>query len=232
MKFKTRALGMIVGVSVLATATILGTLAYLTDKKEVTNTFTDGKVKITLDESAVKDNGTAKDPAKQRVIANTYKAVPGRTYYKDPTVTLLSGSEEAFIRVKVTFTNYKRLQHAGVNIPNPNSMLDINDHWKLVKHNGQDGVVGNNGNTITYEYRYDTIAKPGPSIPPVFEHFTIPGSVTQDGVRLLAGKDLDGTETVHEEYKVKIEVVANAIQAEGFNKDANKAWAAFDQQNP
>ena len=42
----------------LVAASVLGTMAYLTDTKSVTNTFTVGNVAITLDEAKVKTDGT------------------------------------------------------------------------------------------------------------------------------------------------------------------------------
>ena len=53
-----KALVMVGCAILLVIATITGTVAYLTSVKEVTNTFTVGKVEITLDESDM----TALDP--------------------------------------------------------------------------------------------------------------------------------------------------------------------------
>ena len=40
-----------------------------------------------------------------RVTANSYKLMPGTTYTMDPTVTVKAGSEESYVRMKVTFNN-------------------------------------------------------------------------------------------------------------------------------
>lgn len=73
------------------------TLAYLTDDDAVTNTFTVGKVEITLDEADVDDSTEGED----RDQANEYKLIPGGEYEKDPTVHVAAGSEEAWLFVKV-----------------------------------------------------------------------------------------------------------------------------------
>jgi len=78
---------------------IVGTYAYLTDTDKVTNTFTVGNVDIKLDEAPVDANG-AKTTG-DRVNANSYKLIPGHSYDKDPTVTVLKGSEACWVFVKV-----------------------------------------------------------------------------------------------------------------------------------
>lgn len=84
----------------LVAASVMGTLAYLTSKDSVTNTFTVGKVKITLDEAKVNEYGEADTPA-SRVKENTYKLIPGHAYTKDPTVHFAAGSEASYLFVKV-----------------------------------------------------------------------------------------------------------------------------------
>ena len=81
-----------------------GTLALLTSKsQEVTNTFTVGDINIKLDESTLKTDGTL--DTNTRTQTNTYKTVPGKTYPKDPTVTVLANSEACYLFIKVTETN-------------------------------------------------------------------------------------------------------------------------------
>ena len=61
MKMKTKALLVLACAVMLVAASVFGTLTYLTDNDAVTNTFTVGKVNITLDEALVTENGV---PAK------------------------------------------------------------------------------------------------------------------------------------------------------------------------
>ena len=65
--------------ALVAAISIGGTIAYLTSTDKVENSFTVGKVAITLDESKVDINGTAVTSA-ARVKANTYKLMPGHPY--------------------------------------------------------------------------------------------------------------------------------------------------------
>ena len=83
----------------LVSATIMGTMAYLTSSDAVTNTFTVGSVSITLDEAPVDVYGTVVQG--NRVKANTYKLVPGHSYTKDPTIHVTQGSEECWLFVKI-----------------------------------------------------------------------------------------------------------------------------------
>ena len=79
---------------------VAGTYAYLTDSKSVKNTFTVGKVAITLDEAKVDEYGVA-DNSVPRVAGNEYKLVPSHEYTKDPTVHFQAKSEASYLFVKV-----------------------------------------------------------------------------------------------------------------------------------
>ena len=108
--------------ALVAALSIGGTIAYLTSQDTVTNTFTVGKVAITLDEAKVNLDGeqlyyaggeetdktvytnvkTDSNVPAGRVKANDYKLMPGHTYLKDPTVYVEAESEDSWIFVKVT----------------------------------------------------------------------------------------------------------------------------------
>lgn len=67
-----------------------GTVAWLTDKTDsVVNTFTVGDINITLTETTGTD----------------YTFVPGDTLAKDPKVTVIAGSEDCYLFVKVEEAN-------------------------------------------------------------------------------------------------------------------------------
>lgn len=97
---KFKALLVVACALLLVAASVFGTMAYLTSTDTVTNTFTVGKVKITLDEAKVDLNGTAVTPD-ERVKNNSYKLMPGHSYTKDPTVHVDAASEDSWIFVKV-----------------------------------------------------------------------------------------------------------------------------------
>lgn len=101
MKTKSKALLMTLCAVLLVAASVLGTMAYLTSTPgAVTNTFTIGKIDITLDEAPVNVDGEVIDGARR--MENQYKLVPGHTYIKDPTVHVTNlNSEDSYIFVKV-----------------------------------------------------------------------------------------------------------------------------------
>lgn len=80
----------------VAGLSVAGTLAWLQDKTEtITNTFTVGKIDITLTETFNKDtDGDKENDAWEN------KIIPGQKYVKDPVVTVLANSEECYLFVK------------------------------------------------------------------------------------------------------------------------------------
>ena len=107
---------------------VAGTVAYLTDTTApITNTFTVGKVDITLTETFNTDtNGDQKNDAWQAQL------IPGTSYTKDPVVTVTADSEDCWLFVKfeekngaATYLNYTSnltaangwTQGDGTNIP-------------------------------------------------------------------------------------------------------------------
>ena len=122
MKKAKKILALLLCAVLLIGATIAGTVAYLTSTAKVENTFTAGKVKITLDEAKVdeygevymKDSGEKDDDGnviyvpvaegdeEARVSGNKYKLVPGKTYIKDPTIHVSADSEECYLFAKIT----------------------------------------------------------------------------------------------------------------------------------
>ena len=97
---KKRTLALILALVLVFGAAVGGTIAYLTSNDSVTNTFTVGKVEITLDEAQVNEYGVAVTPA-ARVEKNTYKLIPGHTYTKDPTIHVAAGSEDCWLFAKI-----------------------------------------------------------------------------------------------------------------------------------
>lgn len=98
MKKTKKALLLSLCAVMLVTASVLGTMAYLTSTDEVVNTFTVGNVAITLDETDV-DNSTPGE--NDRDQANEYKLMPGKEYVKDPIVHVDADSEDCYLFVKV-----------------------------------------------------------------------------------------------------------------------------------
>ncbi len=163
MKAKTKALALACCAVLLVITTVFVTVAYLTSSDSVTNTFTVGKVAITLDETDVDVNGT-KD-GDTRVKANTYKLMPGHTYTKDPIVHIDANSEDCWVFVKVV-----------------NEIAAIEDSTKTVAaqitENGWTAVTG-----AENVYAYKEIANANDNLN-VFANFKINGDI--DGTTLAA----------------------------------------------
>ena len=99
-KTKTKALVLSLCAVLLVAVSVFTTIAFLKASDSVENTFTVGKVSITLDEAKVNEYGNTVSGA-DRVKENTYKLIPGRSYTKDPTVHFAAGSEASWLFVKV-----------------------------------------------------------------------------------------------------------------------------------
>lgn len=92
-------LGAVVGVVAIVVTSVLGTLAYLTSSAAVSNVFTIGNVGITMTESKVNPDGTLFDGGATQVDTNTYHLLPGKTYVKDPVITVSAGSTASYLFV-------------------------------------------------------------------------------------------------------------------------------------
>lgn len=114
---KTKVLLTLACAILLVAASVMGTLAWLTDASAVKNTFTVGNIHFDeddglhgLDEAKVNLNGepinnqntVVEKKDAPRVVENTYKLVPGHEYTKDPIIHVAAGSEDCYLFVKVT----------------------------------------------------------------------------------------------------------------------------------
>lgn len=221
MKTAKKAMLMTLCAIILVVATVFGTMAYLTSTDKVNNTFTVGNVKITLDEAKVDTNGSPVEGA-ARVKENSYKLLPGHTYTKDPTIHVDAASEDCFIRAKVTLTNAKEwiaiaTKYADNKVENIIKGTDDNIWWV------SQPAVDETANTVTYTFVYkneshtDELGKriwtsTDSKDLVLFNKIAIPGGLTNDELKSVGAS--------------KITVVAEAIQADGFD-DADAAWAAF-----
>lgn len=236
MKTKSKALLLTLCAVLLVAASVLGTMAYLTSTDTVTNTFTIGKVEITLDETDVTN------PNGPRVKANSYKLMPGTTYTKDPTVTVKAGSEESYVRMKVTFNNATEIIALCTDPEFADEVTGAENAFPLIRMVNfveanaakWDGIIPDNmvetgemladakyfaydktADTLTYIFYYrETVTAPTADVvlPVLFDSITVPEWVT--GEQLKALNDF------------RITVIAEAIQAGSF-ADADDAWSHF-----
>ena len=237
MKSMKKSLLLVLCALALITASVFGTLAYLTDTAQVLNTFTVGNVSIKLDETKVNPDGTSVDGDDEDTEpdrteeGNKYHLIPGMSYIKDPTVTVLQGSDAAYVRMKVTVTDFADVKaliakYIGTDREKALKALeecldfDEDDCWKLIV-NGIE--VDEANNTATLEFRYkDTVDGFNDANEPedaklhaLFTSFTVPAFVTADDLATL------------DEFTIAID--GEAMQAIGF-ANADDAWKEFDAQ--
>lgn len=194
--------------AVLLVAMSVGaTLAYLTSQDKVVNTFTVGKVAITLDEAPVGDDG--KEIAGDRVKKNTYHLLPSKTYDKDPTIHIDDASEEAYLRIEVSFTKAsasdKILPMADLAAAAKVFQGLDASKWTIV-----DNTVANDVRTYVLQYNEKISGETADIV--IFTNVVVPSDLTNEQIAELAG--------------VEMTIVAKAIQSEGF-KSAAEAFAAF-----
>lgn len=222
MKTKTKALALFLSAVLLVVTTVFATMAYLTSTDEVKNTFTVGKVEITLDEADVDEYGNLLnnedevwkegDTLADRVRGNEYKLIPGHTYVKDPTVTVAAGSEESYIRMIVTISDFEDVQSVLGSDFLPQNFVNGWDEavWVSTKEIKEEDKIA------TYEFRYketvSTVDGAAETLPALFTEIVMPNSVSNNDLLKLE--------------EMEINVVAHAIQADGF-KTAEEAWAAW-----
>ncbi len=197
----------------LVVGAILGTVAYLQDTASVVNTFTVGNVHLKLDEAVVDEKG---EPTGGRTeTGNAYHLLPGETYTKDPTVTVLKGSDESYVRMMLTLNCAGELD--AIFAPNGAVLTEIFKGYDTTKWEYVDVTRGND-NTITYEFRYFETVKPEQNddlvLEALFDTVTVPSTMTGEQLATIAD--------------LKITVEAHAIQATGF-ASADDAWTAFSK---
>lgn len=155
MKSKKKVLVTVLCAVMLVVGSVLGTMAYLTSKTATANnTFTVGNVAITLDETAVDDNGVALQ-GEDRRTANTYKLMPGHKYVKDPTIHVSATSENCWLFVKVE-----------------NGISAIEDDTTIAAQMAAKGWTPVTGQTNVYAYS-SVVAKGNDIV--VFDNFKIKG---------------------------------------------------------
>jgi len=205
-----KALLLISCAALLVCITVGVTVAYLTDDAKVTNTFSVGKVDITMDEATVNEYGKLLDKNNkaegeegydeklvERTDGNNYKLIANHTYTKDPTITVAATSEKALLFVKVV---------------NPLGELETDVEGKTI----EDQMTANkwyciDGDNNIWVYGTETkateVAANGKVV--VFESFTLSDEVTN-------------TSTAED-----VVITAYAVQADGFEgKTPAEIWTA------
>ena len=186
----------------LVVGSVFGTVAYFTDSEAVTNTFTVGQVKITMDEADT-DNSTPGE--NDRDVANQYHLIPGQTIKKDPTIHVDADSEACWLFVKVEngLAAYEAATTTGENA-----------YTNLA---GQIQIVANGWTLLEGNVYYQPYTKgQADKTVEVFEEFKIDGMANT-----VTGWD----KVTPDNDETKIVVTAYAVQAAGF-ETAQAAWNA------
>lgn len=219
MKKKVISIALVIAlVAVIA----VGSFAYFTDTKSANNTFTVGDIKIKLDETNIND------PNGDRVTSNEYTSVfPGIEYQKDPIVTN-TGKNDAYVRAVVTIENGMNwLGYYYDNIwtyPQVAAFEQLicntlGEGWEIVgfKHvmSTQDHPTSDTVVTL----KYTGMLKSGAATSAMFEKIMLPAKMTATDI----------TTRVAQNGVFHIDVVAQAIQADGFDT-WEAAFQAFDAQ--
>ena len=196
MKTRNKALLLTLCAVLLVTASVLGTMAYLTSTDEVQNTFTVGQVQITLDEKDT-DNST---PDADRDKANAYHLLPGNEYEKDPTVHVNAVSEDSWIFVKV---------ENGIAAFEAATSTEENGYKSISDQITANGWTALDGVANVYYKPYTKSATGSDLI--VFSNFKIADTAN----------DVQGWATLN----ATVNITAYAVQKDGFDT-ASAAWTA------
>lgn len=195
----------VAALALVAALSIAGTLAYLTDKGEVTNTFTVGKLDIVLNEAKTDVNGVA-DTEADRVYANQYKIMPGHTYAKDPTVFVQPSSEASYIFIAVK-NELGALEATQSDAYDTIATQITKNGWTKVTDDLKTGTVAD-GYTVYYKAQTATNDTTTVKLD-IFKTFKI--------------ADKADEETNYGSFDGKIIVLAYAVQQDGFEGYAD-AW--------
>ena len=185
----TKAMFVILAVVLIVGISVGGTLAWLTAQSEtVTNTFTTSDIKVELKETT----GTE------------YKMVPGNTITKNPQATVLTGSEECWLFVKlVKSTNF-------------DSYLEytMDDGWELVT--GETNVYARKVTTDKIGTAFNVLKD---------NQVTVKDSVTKE---MMNSFDKDNNGTLSDEEKAALPKLAVTAYAAQLYKSAGVEFTAAD----
>ncbi len=248
---KKKIVSLALAVCLIAIAAV-GTLAYFTDKDTATNTFTSGKVDITLNETDNEGNPFVQD---QKLLPGSSSA---NAIAKNATVTVSRDSEDSWVWVELLiptklyssktetnetnnalhynqFINY--LQGYNKDSTNVNAVecakVYSSDHqWSLMKYVGE-VTIGNEAYAVLRTTHKDVVTA-GETTSPAVNQFYMDNDVYigADGSYMIpaAGASADpATEFVAYNGSWEVIVNAYAIQAAGI-ADVDAAVAAYAAQ--
>lgn len=228
------------GVAALALVgtSVFGTYMYLTSQDSVTNTFTVGNVKISMDEAEVDTDGKELSSG-ERTQENTYHIYPGMPYDKDPTVYVDTNSEDCYLFVKVVngLSNVptKKIDPESSEKVYLNIEAEQSDDYDTIatqmSKNGWVQLYDADNKAVTNVYYYaghgnNVLTCSGGDKHVVFEKFKISSSISSEDYESIKTTLIDpDKENGGERVDALITVDAYAVQATGF-KSPYAAWVA------
>lgn len=204
MKKGSKALLLVISAVLLVAVSVGLTVAYFTDEANVENTFTVGKVDISLYEEGA-------EYAEDGTYGQTYSNVqPGDELPKAPTVTVEKGSVESYVRMIVTVDFEQAMAQEQLGDSLDGIFAGLNANWIPAGKTVSDDL-----SSVKYEYRYAKTVEAldeAVELEALFTEIVIPEEWDSD--------DLNGFNNM------KINVEGHAIQAKHLDT-ADAAWAAF-----
>jgi len=222
MKTKHKALLLTLCAVLLVTASVVGTIAFLTDTDTVKNTFTVGQVQISLDEAKVNTAGQklndqdevwkTGDTYASRVTENTYHLLPGMTYSKDPIIHVDANSENSYIFIKVDNNGIEAIEEKDTAAHSDYKTVSaqiLTNGWTWWKTEGN----------VHYFYQEYTKGQNDRELE-VFQQFKVGDAVTNQQLN-----DYYTSAQENNDQAKAVIVTAYAVQKAGFDDHAD-AWEA------
>ena len=187
---KKKVLALVLAMVLVVVGVAAGTLAWLTAKSDVvTNTFTTSNIKVELKETT----GTE------------YKMIPGYTISKNPKATVLAGSEECFLFVKLEKSaNFDQFM-----------TYEMADGWTLV--DGQTNVYSRKVVTANIGTAYSVLKD---------DKVTVKGIVTKDMMNAIDNGTAANPTLTITAYASQLHKTAT------IEFTAAEAWANVNPANP
>lgn len=226
---------------VISVLLLIGTtVAYFTDKAQITNTLTTGDVKIVLTEAEVKPDGKGnliEDTSKMRFRGTEGEAInhygtvyPGQSIYKDPKIENIS-SNKAWIAAKVVLDDGGGDLHKVIGY-SANSNVDIemllggallDERITVGEWNGLQKVCFND------RYAMVQVAKPGENKYEFYFFFENAFESRHEETLFdtLYFDELWDNSDMNELRDLKIQVLAYGVQYTGFDSCFDAMKAAF-----
>ena len=243
-------------IALVAIAIVGASMAYFTDTKEATNTFTVGNVKINLLESSLHRenagiaNGQTSDSELWSDVAkegsgNTSKYKAGDTFYTDAQIEENAETYTCENIQLIPGRSYHKMPYVK-NVGNNDAYIRIRvmipadlDTAVLNSSMYTSSAINKNEFTKAFDqtgsverdnikYNVYTFTRIDPLAPGEMTYWNVWGTIHMDtSVTSAQSEELFGEDGIYSNGVFPVLVEADAIQAEGF-ANAAAAWAAFD----